>query len=286
MEWLLALNASLKYLEEHLEEKVDLAQAAHLADCSLYHYQRIFSYLSGMPLSEYLRRRRMTLAAQRLQMGEKVLQVSLRYGYESPTAFNRAFQSVHGVAPSEAKKEGVMLKAYPPIHFQISIKGVEQMEYRIEHKAAFRVIGCARKVASSLEENAQVVPQMWTQAAVSGMIAQLTKMMVTGEQSPSGLLGVCGACGEEWRYYIAVLVPQELPLPEGMEELTVPELDWAIFPGRGRMPEAITDLERRIITEWLPSSGYEYADGPDIEVYRTPNPQDAVFEVWLPVRRA
>ena len=109
--------------------------------------------------------------------------------------------------------------------------------------------------------------------------------MVPSTAYPGGLLGVCGAVGEEWKYYIAVATGQDEPLPEGMEESVVPESDWAIFPGRGRMPEAITDLERRGITEWLPSSGYEYADAPDIEVYLTPNPQDAVFEVWMPVKK-
>ena len=106
MEWLLALNQSLDYLEEHLEEKIDLVRAAQIAGCSVYHYQRIFSYLAGMPLSEYLRRRRMTLAAQRLRMGEKVLQVSLRYGYESPTAFTRAFQAVHWGGALRGEKGG------------------------------------------------------------------------------------------------------------------------------------------------------------------------------------
>lgn len=285
MEWLLALNQSLDYLEEHLEEKIDLARAAQIAGCSVYHYQRIFSYLAGMPLSEYLRRRRMTLAAQRLRMGEKVLQVSLRYGYESPTAFNRAFQAVHGVAPSEAKREGVTLKAYPRIRFQITVKGAEEMEYRIEHKPAFRIIGYGRTVGASLEENAGIIPQMWTELAMSGEVAKLMQRMVPSTAYPGGLLGVCGAVGEEWKYYIAVATGQNETLPEGMEESVVPESDWAIFPGRGRMPEAITDLERRVITEWLPSSGYEYADAPDIEVYLTPNPQNAVFEVWMPVKK-
>ena len=164
MEWLLELNRSLDYIEEQLEGNMQLEQiageAAKIARCSAYHYQRIFSYLAGMTLSEYLRRRRMTLAAGHLRAGEKVLDTALFYGYDSPTAFNRAFQTVHGVTPSEAKKEGVKLKAYPRIRFQITIKGAEQMEYRMEHKPPFYIVGISRIVGATMEQNAQIIPQM------------------------------------------------------------------------------------------------------------------------------
>lgn len=285
MEWISALNESLNYLEEHLEGKTDIAQAAKLAGCSAFHYQRMFSYLAGMSLSEYLRRRKMSLAAERLHNGEKVLDTALRYGYDSPTAFNRAFQSVHGFAPSEAKKEGTMLKAFPRIRFQIMIKGEAELEYRIETKPAFRIVGIGETVGSTLEENTQKVPQMWTKAAMSGDVARLAQLIVPSEKHPTGILGVCSnTVGEEWKYYIAVA--SQAPLLEGMQEAIIPECTWAIFPGQGKMPEGITDLQRRIITEWLPSSGYEYADAPDIEVYLEPNPQNARYEVWLPIKKA
>lgn len=289
MEWLLELNRSLDYIEEQLEGNMQLEQiageAAKIARCSAYHYQRIFSYLAGMTLSEYLRRRRMTLAAGHLRAGEKVLDTALFYGYDSPTAFNRAFQTVHGVTPSEAKKEGVKLKAYPRIRFQITIKGAEQMEYRMEHKPPFYIVGISRIVGATMEQNAQIIPQMWTDAAVTGVIAGLVQKLVPSSDYPNGLLGVCGMIKDEWRYYIGVASKQGEVLPDTMESLLVPESDWAVFSGKGRMPEAIRDLERRIFTDWLPSSGYEYADAPDIEAYLTPNPQDSVFEVWLPVRK-
>lgn len=283
MEWLSALNRSLDEIEAHLEGELDLEKVAQLAGCSVYHYQRIFSYLAGIPLSEYLRRRRMTLAAEHLRMGERVLDTALRYGYESPTAFNRAFQAVHGVAPSEAKKEGVSLRAYPRLHFQITIKGAEQMEYRIEHKPAFWVTGISRVVGASMEENVQRIPQMWTEAAQSGIVARLAERMVPSGQYPNGILGVCGMMNNEWKYYIAVASQQDVLL-EGMETYRVPECDWAIFPGKGKMPGAIQELERRIFSEWLPSSGYEYADAPDIEAYLTADPEDSTFEVWLPIK--
>ena len=116
MDWLKSWNDALDYLEKHLDGEINTAELGRLTGCSPYHFQRMFSYLAGVPLSEYIRRRRMTLAAADLRAGEKVLDVALRYGYDSPTAFNRAFQSVHGTAPSLAKQDGVKLIAFPRIH--------------------------------------------------------------------------------------------------------------------------------------------------------------------------
>jgi AraC family transcriptional regulator len=141
MELLDKLNAALTYIEDNLEGDISYEKAALLACSSVYHFQRMFSYVSGIPLSEYVRRRKMTKAALDLQQGGKVLDAALRYGYESPTAFNRAFQSVHGVAPSAAQKTNTVLKAFPRISFQVSIKGEVEMEYRIVKKEAFRVVG-------------------------------------------------------------------------------------------------------------------------------------------------
>jgi len=132
MEWLSCLNEAVNYLEEHLEDEIDLERVAQIACCSSFHFQRMFSYLADLPLSEYIRRRKMTRAVFDLQNGdERIIDIALKYGYESPTAFNRAFQSVHGMAPSAARSEGVILKAYPPISFKITIKGEAEMNYRI-----------------------------------------------------------------------------------------------------------------------------------------------------------
>ena len=142
MDWLEQLNNAMRYMEDHMEGELDLKQVAKIACCSVFHVQRMFSYMAGVPLAEYIRRRRMTKAAFDLQnTKEKVLQIALKYGYDSPTAFNRAFQSIHGVTPSTARQEGVVLKAYQPISFKITIRGEVEMKYRIEHHNAFRIVG-------------------------------------------------------------------------------------------------------------------------------------------------
>lgn len=278
MDWTERLNETINYMEEHLTEEISYDRLAQIACCSTYHFQRMFTYMAGVSLAEYIRRRRMSLAAADLRDGSsKIIDIGLKYGYASPTAFNRAFQGVHGVAPSAVKKEGAMMKVYPPIRFKMTITGVEEMNYRIEEKAAFRIVGLSTPMDKEIENNFQVVPQMWQKAAEDGTIPKLAAMM---NQQPMGLLGV-SACNdqEEWKYFIAVSSTLEAG---GFEAYTVGAFTWAIFTGEGT-GLSIQQLEQRIVTEWFPTSGYEYANGPDIEVYLDPNPADTKYEVWIPI---
>ncbi len=239
MEWLDRMNDALGYLEANLAGTADMEHAARLACCSVYHFGRMFSYIAGVPLSEYLRRRRMTLAAFDLQNGGRVLDVALRYGYESPTAFNRAFQSVHGVSPSAAQRDGAPLKAYPRISFKITVKGEAEMDYRIIKQEAFRIVGVREPLLPDFEDSFRRVPEFWGEAAASGM-----------------------------------------------HEYVVPACTWAVFPGRGSMPAAMQELQKRVVSEWLPGSGYEWGQAPDLEVYLDDGLSgESSFEVWLPVAK-
>lgn len=277
MEWVDGLNQSIQYIEEHLTEEVDYAALAKIACCSVYHYQRMFAYMAGMTLSEYVRRRKMSLAAVDLQAGEKVVDAALKYGYQSPTAFNRAFQAVHGAPPSAVREQGAVVKSFPPLHFAVTVKGAEELKYRIEKREAFRIIGVSVPLDRDIEKNFAVVPQMWGRAAMDGTIQKLAASM---DGQPAGLLGV-SACGdgEAWRYFIAAASGREAG---AFEEYMVPAAVWAVFPGEGTNI-SLQDLERRIVTEWLPGSGYEYGNAPDVEVYLNPDPENAKYEVWIPV---
>ena len=277
MDWITGLNKTMDYIEAHLSGEIDYEQLARLACCSSYHYQRMFAYMAGVSLGEYIRRRRMSVAAADLQGGEKVLEVALKYGYQSPTAFNRAFQSVHGLPPSALRETGASVKAFPPLHFTITIKGVEQMEYRIEKRGPFRVVGVSTAIDKDMEKNFDKIPLFWGQAAADGVIEKLAGMM---DAQPMGILGVCACTGEEeWRYWIAAASTRQ---DAALEEFTVPAAVWAVFPGSGTN-QSIQELERRVLTEWLPSSGYEYGNAPDIEVYLNADPQNSKYEVWIPV---
>lgn len=278
MEWVERLNQSMGYIEEHLTDEIDYEQLGRIACCSAYHFQRMFTYMAGVTLAEYIRRRKMSLAAVDLQGGNaKIIDVAEKYGYHSPTAFNRAFQSIHGIAPSAVRKEGVSVKTFPPVSFKISVKGAVEMDYRIETKEAFRITGISAPLFKEIEKNFTIVPGLWGKAAGDGTIQKLAGMM---DSQPVGLLGV-SACNdeEEWKYFIAVASSQK---DDAFEEYIVPASTWAVFPGSGTN-QSVQELEQRIVTEWLPTSGHEYANAPDIEVYLNPDPQNAQYEVWIPV---
>lgn len=279
MEWIERLNNAISYIEENLTEQIDCEQLGRIACCSAYHFQRMFAYMAGIPLSEYIRRRRMSLAAVDLQNGEKIIDVAGKFGYNSPTAFNRAFRAVHGIAPSAVKSEGALVKAFPPVSFKITIKGAEEMNYRIETKEAFRIVGVSVPLEKEIEKNFAVIPPKWQEISMNGTLQRLIGMMDT---PPMGVLGV-SCCGDEeaWRYFIAVSSSKP---NDDLEEYLVPAATWAVFPGSGTN-ESIQELERRIVTEWLPASGYEYGNAPDVEVYLNPDPQNAQYEVWIPVTK-
>ena len=277
MEWIQRLNDAMSYVEENLTGEISLEGAARRAACSAYHFQRMFPYMTGISFSEYVRRRRMTAAAMDLAEGAKVIDTATRYGYDSPTAFNRAFQSVHGLPPSAARVRGAALRSFPRITFTLSIKGENAMEYRIEEQASFRVVGFAMRDTMTLEDCFEKVPGFWGQTA--GELPRLAALM--DGSGPMGILGVSACDGGAFSgYYIAAAT--QAPAPEDMAEYHVPAGTWAVFPCRGPMPQAMQDLQRRIISEWLPSSGYEYAEAPDIEVYSADNCHN---EVWLPIVR-
>lgn len=281
MEWIERLNKSINYIEEHITGEISYDELAQIACCSTYHFQRMFTYIAGVSLSEYIRRRKMSLAAVDLQgSNEKIIDISLKYGYSSPTAFNRAFQSIHGVAPSVLKNEGVSIKSFPPITFKFTVKGVEELNYRIETKPAFRIVGKSYPLNKEIEQNFLEVPQMWQNAVMDGTIKKIIAIM---NSQPQGVLGV-SACNdnEEWKYYIAVSSTADIDT--SLEEYIIPGCMWAIFPG-GCTGKSIQELEKRIVTEWLPTSGYEFTEGPDVEVYFNPDPNNTQYEVWIPIKK-
>ena len=203
MEWLKRLGAAIDYIEENLDKEISYDEAAHIACCSTYYFQRIFSYVSGVSLSEYIRRRKMTQAAFELQRTDnKVIDVAHKYGYSSPTSFNRAFQSVHGIAPIAAKSMGCTLCAYPSIQFSIIVLGGSAMAYHIEEKKSIRIIGIRIPLVEDAEENMRNVPAFWKKAVLDGSISKLAEL---SNKNPDGILGVSVYNNpKDIYYYIAV----------------------------------------------------------------------------------
>ena len=163
MEWIERLNTTIEYIENHLTEKIDYEQLAKIAGCPSYHFQKTFLYMTNISLSEYIRKRRISLAAVDLQTGEdKIIDIALKYGYESPTAFNRAFQAVHGIAPSLVRKKNVQIKSFPALKFTFSIQGLDELSFRIEKKDSFKILGISSLLSKELLENFVQIPSNGT----------------------------------------------------------------------------------------------------------------------------
>lgn len=185
MEWLKQLSQAIDYIEDNLESEISYEEAARIACCSTYYFQRMFAYVAGIPLSDYVRRRRMTKAAFELQVtNQKVIDIGAKYGYASPTAFNRAFRNVHGVAPTVARIEGTKLNSYPRIAFSIKVMGGESFKYRIETKEAIRIVDVRVPLKETQEENFEIVPRFWDTTLKSDAFPHICKL---SNQDPYGI---------------------------------------------------------------------------------------------------
>lgn len=188
MEWLKKLGAAIDYIEDNLDKEISYDEAARIACCSPYYFQRIFSYVSGVSLAEYIRRRKMTQAAFELQRtDEKVIDIALKYGYSSPTSFNRAFQNVHGITPTAAKAMGCILQAYPSIQFRIEIAGGSAMVYHIAEKQSLHIVGIRIPLTCDMEENLRIVPDFWKTTLQGNQFSEICKL---SSQEPNGILGI------------------------------------------------------------------------------------------------
>jgi AraC family transcriptional regulator len=280
MNWLDGFNQVIEYIEKNLEGEIDYEKIAALFGYSVYHVQRIFAMIAGVPLSEYIRNRRLSKAAAELQGGEdKVIDVAVKYGYSSPNSFNRAFKALHGISPSDVKNDGVSIKAYPPLFFELTVRGAQAMDYRIEKRNAFRIVGAKLRTTMGNGECYRSTPEFWHNLMKDGRQNDIIALM---NREPAGLLGVSSYSTDfstsEFDYYIACA--SDKPVPDGMAEFTVPASTWAIFTCADKNPDAVQKLEKRIVMEWLPTSGYQFAKAPDMELY-----SDEAWEVWIPVTK-
>lgn len=282
MEWLKKLGKAIDYIEDNLDKEISYDEAARIACCSPYYFQRVFSYVSGVSLAEYIRRRKMTQAAFELQRADsRVIDVALKYGYSSPTSFNRAFQNVHGITPTAAKLGGNVLQAYPSIQFKIEITGGSAMAYRIVKKPPLRIVGIRIPLTSDMEDNLRIVPEFW-KASLQGK--QFLEICSLSNGEPRGILGISVYKNpKEIYYYIGVAANS--PAPAGMYGFEIPAATWVIFDNNGRFKEDVQSVFKRFYMEWLPFSGYKYAELPDIEVYPicSGQPVNGHSEVWIAV---
>ncbi|MEV6867941.1 AraC family transcriptional regulator [Streptosporangium subroseum] len=281
------LNQAMEHIEQHLDQRIEVDELARIALTSEYHLRRLFSALAGLPLSEYIRRRRLTVAGARVLAGqETLLEIAVRYGYGSGEAFARAFRAVHGVGPGEARRTGAALYSQPRMSFRLVIEGSSGMRYRVVQKEEFQVVGRKARVPLVHEGmNPAIV-------AFIRSIDQETvrRMEELSDQEPRGIVNVSDGLadrreeGTELDYYHGVVTGAAVP--EDMEALTVPAGTWAVFESSGAFPQALQHLWRDVFTQWFPSNPYRSRPGPEISSTRlSPDGTQADAALWIPVER-
>lgn len=284
MEWMAIIGNSIQYMEEHITEDITVESVANSVGVSSFYFQKGFAMLCGFTVSEYIRNRRLALAGNDLLVtDERIIDIAMKYGYDSPDSFTRAFTRFHGVTPTSVRKEEVLLKSFAPLKIKISLEGGYLMDYKIVKKEAFTVIANAKTFP--YEGAKESVPKFWQEHFQSGKNAV-----------------VCGWYGinidlemgqENFEYLIADPYNPQKEIPEGFVTRTIPAFDWSVFPCKGPMPTALQDVNTKIYTEWLPAlKQYEFAAGYCVEYYDDPTKyekgtQDENYycEIWIPVKK-
>lgn len=286
-----ALNRLVDLVEEHLGGELDVAGLAGALGTTEYHLRRMFSSLAGMPLSEYVRRRRMTVAAADVVRGQDdLLGIAVRHGYGSTEAFGRAFRAVHGAGPGDVRRAGGPLRAQPRLRFRLTVEGSTPMDTRLVERPAFRLIGHAARVPLThhgvnphIQRHISALPQ-----------EEHLRLKALGDTDPAGLLQVCDDLdpdsteGSELTYLHGVAVTPATPVPDDLDAIEVPAGRWAVFHSTGPHPQALQNTWAATATDWFPANPWRLRPGPSLVAIldRTPDFTTATSELWLPVEPA
>ncbi|TQR30094.1 AraC family transcriptional regulator [Lysinibacillus sphaericus] len=287
MSWIESIQKAINYIEEHLLDDIIMEQIAREVNSSVFYFQRTFSILTDMSIADYIRRRRLTLAAQELiNTEQKVIDLAYKYGYDSPEAFAKAFRKQHNLTPSEARKKQGQLQSYNRLVIQVSLKGAEPMKYKIVEKEKFQVVGVKRTYNSQNGENLQGIPQFWNEMNSKNFDHQLIQL---NNGSIKGVLGVCVPNTDQGQngfidYWIATDHVGEVG--ENLLAMEVPASKWVVFEVHGPMPDAMQNTWKQIYSEWFPSNPYKPAGTAELEVYPDEDAYspDSYSEIWIPIQ--
>lgn len=284
MSWLESIQRAIDYMEDHLLEEISIEDIANQANASPFHFQRTFSILTDITVGDYLRRRRLTLAAEELSRTDmKIIDLAFKYGYDTPEAFTKAFRKQHGVSPSAVRKGIGKLQSYSRLVIQVSLKGAEPVKYRIVEKEGFKAVGVKRQFSCVNDEHLRLIPKLWEDVNSDGTCDSLIPLM-NGELK--GILGVCVSETKDRTIDYWVAVENVEGSSETFETLDIPTSKWAVFEVHGAMPHAMQNAWKKIYSEWYPSSGYEFAGTAEFELYPEGNAYESNYysEIWIPVK--
>lgn len=277
MEWIQTLNRAIDYMEEHLTDNITCEDVAEHIYISNFHFQRVFNLLTNLTVGEYIRNRRLSLAGQELLRGKvKVIDIALKYGYETPESFSKAFSRFHGITPNQAKMAGTVIKSFNRLVIKIKLEGGNTMDYKIVKKEPLKVVAKTRLFSD--ETSQKEIPKFWEEYFKEGL-----------DDKVCGMMGICMQPENNakiWRYGIGSDMQHVNEIPEGFEVIEIPAYTWAIFTCIGAMPKAIQEMWERVYSEWLPQSDYELIPDCDIELYTEGDSRSDTYvsEIWIPVK--
>lgn len=285
MNWIESMRNAISYIEENLTNDLSIENIADESFVSSFYFQKGFSMLCGYTVGEYIRNRKLTLAGTELVSTDgKIIDIALKYGYDSPDSFTKAFTRFHGVTPSAVRKDGAKLKSFAPLKIKFSLEGGTIMQYKIEEKSKFTVLGVSRNV--NMENAGTEIPKFWTEHYQKG-----------DGKYVCGMYGICydgiNKGDKNFEYLIADNYNPQEEIPEGFVTKTIPAQTWAVFPCKGPMPAAIQQVNQKIYGEWLPNcKDYELAGEYNIEMYTDISKYDGgnqapeyYTEIWIPVKK-
>lgn len=275
MEWTQAIREAIRYMEAHLLEDISAEDVAAAVHVSGFYFQKGFHLMSGYSIGEYIRNRRLYLAALDLLAGEKVIDTALKYGYDTPESFSKAFRRFHGMTPAQVKQKRGGIRPFLPLTISVSVRGGSEMDYTIEKADAFQVIGVRRRFR--FENSYEMIPKFWEEFLAKEAPGIYEKL---GSACDVGHYGICvdNVGAEEFEYWIAGDYTGG-EVPDGLETWEVPAQTWAKFNSSG----ALQSVNTRIFREWLPGNPeWEFAANFNLEVYYE---NDVYTEIWIPVRK-
>ena len=284
MEWIESISKAISYIEDNLTNELTLEKIASTVLISPFYFQKGFSMLCGFTVSDYIRQRRLALAGGEIvSTDKKIIDIAMKYGYDSPDSFTKAFTRFHGITPTAVRKDGAMIKSFAPLKISFTLKGGFTMDYKIVEKDSFTVIGVLKKFQYN---NAKLeIPKFWAKHYQTGKGNTVCGMYgINIDESMSG---------KEFEYLIADDYNGKSEVPDGFVIKTIPAFSWAVFPCAGAMPNAMQEVNQKIFSEWLPNcKDYEFAAGYNIEMYNDPSNypngvQDENYysEIWIPVKK-
>ncbi len=286
MDWTSGLQSAIDYIEDNITKDLSLDEIAKCLGFSSFYFQRIFTFLCGFSLGEYIRNRRLTLAGEELlSSNKKVIDIALKYGYESPESFSRAFQKFHGILPSEARKAKAPLNSFSRLSVEIKLKGGSLMNYKVVKKDAFTVIEKVSSHTIDDSQNINTVPAFWSESKANGTLKKLLELTEDSEY----IFGICygntHTDKQTFDYSIATKCNKEAKVPKGFRLNTIPARTWIIFECEGAMPNAIQELWHKICSEFFPTTNYEPTYEVDIEAYTAGDMSAANYksQIWIPV---